>query len=173
MRTLSVGCGGDFSYFTDFVDILPQRNDVIKCDMNTEKLPYEDNIFDEVYSKHMLEHLTDVGFAIREMMRVLKKGGKLTIITDNASFFDFARGRTHLGQYEELRSDTHEDRHYSLFTPWHLRNFFRKFNIKVEKIEYCGNIHSLLKPIAFILSLTPYWRMSKIWIKIEGIKNGI
>lgn len=40
-------------------------------------LPFDDEKFDEVYSSHFLEHIErkDVDFVIREMLRVLKRGG--------------------------------------------------------------------------------------------------
>ena len=41
-----------------------------KCDVDTEKLPFPDNYFDEVYSKNLLEHLRNPGFALKEMIRV-------------------------------------------------------------------------------------------------------
>lgn len=44
---------------------------------NALEMPYEDGTFDCVVSLSMLEHLTDPGAAIKEMLRVLKPGGVL------------------------------------------------------------------------------------------------
>jgi ubiquinone/menaquinone biosynthesis C-methylase UbiE len=74
-RVLNVGCGDD-TFGTDFVDLYPIRGNVIMCDVTKEKLPYEDNTFDVVYSKNLLEHLSNLWFALKEMKRVLKKNGK-------------------------------------------------------------------------------------------------
>lgn len=170
-RILNVGCGNEI-YGTDFVDLYPSRKEVKKCDLNWSKLPYEDNFFDEVYSKNLLEHISNVGFVVKQMVRVLKPGGKLTIITDNASFFDYARGRDHLGKYEKTPKPN--DRHYLLFTTWHLKNIFRNYKLKIEKIEYLDCIQgwfNLLKPISILLKFTPFWRMAYTQIKIIGIKN--
>jgi len=53
---------------SDFVDIVADL---------TEGLPFlPDNSIDEIYSYHFLEHLPDVGFFMKEIYRVLKKGGK-------------------------------------------------------------------------------------------------
>jgi ubiquinone/menaquinone biosynthesis C-methylase UbiE len=52
---------------------------IIKADMR--ELPYEDESFSFVYSYHTIMHLTKAGSkkAIKEMLRVLKKGGLLYI----------------------------------------------------------------------------------------------
>lgn len=50
------------------------------------KLPFNDNQFDAVYSAHMLYHIPDSAgqkSALHEMMRVLKPGGVLVLITAN------------------------------------------------------------------------------------------
>lgn len=44
-----------------------------------EKIPFEDNTFDVVYSSHVLEHVHDVDTSLKEMKRVLKRDGVLII----------------------------------------------------------------------------------------------
>ncbi len=44
------------------------------------KLPFKDESFDEVLASHVLEHLFDMGGALREIHRVLKRGGKLIVV---------------------------------------------------------------------------------------------
>jgi len=60
-RILNVGCGED-TYGTHFVDLYPTRKEVIKCNVDKEKLPFPNNYFDEIYSKNLLEHLRNPGF---------------------------------------------------------------------------------------------------------------
>jgi ubiquinone/menaquinone biosynthesis C-methylase UbiE len=52
---------------------------IVKADMR--ELPYEDESFSFVYSYNSIEHLTKTGTkkAVKEMLRVLKKGGLLYI----------------------------------------------------------------------------------------------
>ena len=133
-RILNVGCGND-SFGTDFIDVYPLRPEVKKCDLDTEKFPYKDNLFDEVYSRSNLEHLTNPMNFFRESFRVLKPGGKITIITDNTGQHGWL-GRVHLGNYEVEHKGFPEDRHHMLFTPTHLKNFFLKFGFVVKEIKY-------------------------------------
>ncbi len=48
-----------------------------------EKLPFDDNEFDLVYSAFVFEHLDNPGKVIEEGIRVLKPGGKFLIVAPN------------------------------------------------------------------------------------------
>lgn len=50
-------------------------------DISRDKLPYPDEYFDLVYHKSVLEHFYTPDNLMSESMRVLKKGGKLIILT--------------------------------------------------------------------------------------------
>jgi len=135
-KILNVGCGED-TYGTHFVDLYPTRKEVIKCNVDKEKLPFPNNYFDQVVAKFIFEHLTSHRHFLKEVYRVLKKNGKLILMTDNASFWGLF-GMTHYGKYEKEREKEkiYEDRHYALFTPNHLRNWLRLFGFRKIKIEY-------------------------------------
>jgi ubiquinone/menaquinone biosynthesis C-methylase UbiE len=158
-RILNVGCGED-TYGTDFVDLYPSRSEVKKVDVDKEKLPYPDNTFDEVYSKNLLEHLRNPGFALEEMYRVLKKGGKLTIITDNAGFWEFHIFGTHvkpkinLKRLSFYKGRGELDTHYCLFTKEHLINHFKKLGIKIEEVIYLPfSSNEKLSKFRFLLNI--------------------
>jgi SAM-dependent methyltransferase len=177
MKILNVGCGSQ-TYGTHFVDLYPKREGVLKADVE-KRLPFEDETFDEVYSRGLFEHMKNPNMAISEMARVLKRGGKLTVITDNASFWVWALGNTiHTGIYEKKSSAGEEDRHYALFTETHLRNHFRNSGLEVEKVEYTQEAVISRNPIKRtivgiankILRLTPFWRASYFHLKVVGRK---
>ena len=52
-------------------------------------LPFEDNHFDIVYCRYVLEHLTDPMVALREMYRVLMPGGQVAVQENDMSKADF------------------------------------------------------------------------------------
>lgn len=54
-------------------DLYPRTPDEQKIDMLD--IPYQDESFDIVIANHILEHVPDVIVALRELHRVLKKGG--------------------------------------------------------------------------------------------------
>jgi predicted SAM-dependent methyltransferase len=52
----------------------------IICDLEKNKLPFEDNSIDEIYCAHVLEHLSSPELIISECHRVLKTGGLFHIV---------------------------------------------------------------------------------------------
>ena len=60
------------------------KNDHIKqVDIEQNPLPYNDNYFDVVYSKSLIEHLWEPDNYLNEANRILKPGGKIiTLVPD-------------------------------------------------------------------------------------------
>ena len=136
MRILNVGCGEDI-YGTDRIDGVKRKN-VTKVANISKRLPYPNNTFNEVYTKNLFEHLENPNLFLLECRRVLKKGGKLRIITDNAGWVFFHHnpsGWVH-GDYSYDGKFRKEDMHFALYTKEHLRNHFAKAGLKINKQEY-------------------------------------
>jgi 2-polyprenyl-3-methyl-5-hydroxy-6-metoxy-1,4-benzoquinol methylase len=51
------------------------------CDIEKDKYPFNDNSFDFVYSKSVLEHVTNTDNFVKEALRVLKPGGIAVFLT--------------------------------------------------------------------------------------------
>lgn len=173
-RILNVGCG-DETYGTDFVDMYPCRSDVIQCDLE-KGLPFEDNLFDEVYSKCLFEHLKNPFNMLLEMRRVAKVGGKVRIITDNGSYWAFATDHSaHTGGYE--RNEHPDDRHYCFFTKTHLIHHFSAAGLEVEDVhllEYLSPSFAkrfMCLLVQNTLKLTPFRNMAYARIEITGVKK--
>lgn len=86
------------------------NTDVTVRQADATALPYDSNTFDMVMTAHMLEHLPDPAVALREMVRVLKPGGRLLVCVT---------GRTLLGMLIHLKWRTHR------MTPVQARCFLR------------------------------------------------
>ncbi len=94
-KFLDVGCGdGGLTHWKQWRK--PFRNDISMfgtdiykgkyidhfvdfkiCNLNTDKIPWEENFFDCVFASHIIEHLNDKTLALKEMCRVLKPRGYL------------------------------------------------------------------------------------------------
>ncbi len=180
MKILNVGCGND-TYGTDFIDLYPQRKEVKKCLIDSEKFPYPDNAFDEVRMYFVFEHLKNHEHALKEAFRVLKKGGILDLKTDNAGYWYYALdNKTHTGRYESVSEYGDKDRHFGLFTDHHLKNYFEDAGFKNIKIRQSydnakgknlGWKGKAVLVINFIFtSLYPVRRMGFSEIQIKGEK---
>ena len=120
------------------------RVDMIKTPATTHVFDVEKGIqfpnefFDEVYERNLLEHLRNVGFHLEECYRILKKGGKLIIITDYAGCMRYYLFATHEGRYESKHKSNPDDRHFSIFTRQHLCNHLEAVGFEVESVGYVG-----------------------------------
>jgi len=117
-RFLEIGCGtGDFlkafqglGLDCSGVDISDcsvnnlKEFDVKKCDLEKDKLPYDDEVFDIVYSKSVIEHIMYSSNLMKEMIRVLKHGGKIIILTPDwkSQMNTFYNDFTHVKPYTEV-----------------------------------------------------------------------
>lgn len=121
LKLLDVGSGnGYLKYFCDFgnidwhgIEIWEERlkeceslgYHMHRCDLDTETLPFEKETFEVVVASHVIEHLKNPGYAIKEMYRVLKTNGLLIvgtpikpILISNLLNYLYARRVIHKGE---------------------------------------------------------------------------
>ena len=111
---------------------------ITRCDIEIDHLPYLRDTFDIIILNQVLEHLgRNPVFALKEMSRVLKKGGVLVITTPN--FFAFSnikdlifKGCSH--DFYQLVNDFKNSRGYTS----HI-HVYTKNELKILLI-YCGFI---------------------------------
>lgn len=94
---------------------------------NAEELPVLDNSFDILFSRLAFHHFTDIESIFREMVRVLKPGGKFVLIDMEAA-------------EETLRKS--EDEIETLRDPSHVKNLSR--NERLELTKTPDNIRQLI-----------------------------
>ncbi len=75
---------------------------------------FEENSFDLVSARHLIEHVSDPDALMSEIARILKRGGRLVVRTPNS----LALGRQWFGTYWY---DNDVPRHLILFSPANLR----------------------------------------------------
>lgn len=109
---LNIGAGQ--TYIPGFKNIDISNKADISLDLGKDKLPFEDNSVDLIFSYHCLEHIPDYLFALSEIHRVLKHGGRFLVGLPYVTLTEF-----------------------HLVNPYHLHNFnefsFDFFDIKKLK----------------------------------------
>jgi SAM-dependent methyltransferase len=134
---LNLGCGdqalGDLR-----VDFVPGAANVI-ANIGTS-LPIKDQEVGTVYSRFFIEHLPNVNVLLAEAYRILKPGGQLVLITDNAAYpIWHLTAKSDLGQVHRpggYKGNSPEDRHYSLFTDAHLHNHLELVGFVKRDVAY-------------------------------------
>ena len=93
---LNIGCGnkaidgyiGVDKFQCDAVDYI--------CDIENEKLPFEDSSVDAIMMDNVIEHFGDIPKVINELIRVSKKGCVIEIITPHFSALSSWIDPTHI-----------------------------------------------------------------------------
>jgi SAM-dependent methyltransferase len=143
------------------VDIAPERYksaiesaglSVVKCDIETSRLPFEANRFDLITFFELFEHLrVNPIFTIGEAIRVLKPGGILLLSTPNlrslaglANFLVHGRAYSCSGDmYEEYRKLERLGHmgHVREYTTVEVTDFFRRMGMELESLIYRGRYY--------------------------------
>lgn len=61
------------------VDFVPGPGVDVVCDLERERLPFADDVFEEAFSAHCLEHVRFCSHALHELVRVCRVGAKVEI----------------------------------------------------------------------------------------------
>lgn len=142
---LHIGCGHDIKpgYLnTDSVN-LPGVDKVF----NLEVFPYpfEDNTFTEVYSAHVLEHMSDLWKVMEEITRISKNGAQVKVIVPY-----FANPGTR-ADYTHKRGFTTATFNY--FHPDFFYNHGAKILVKKYRIHFLWNRKVFLK--SHLINMVP------------------
>jgi ubiquinone/menaquinone biosynthesis C-methylase UbiE len=147
-RVLEVGCGTGLilrnvdrvASHAVGIDISPgmlelatERGlDVVHGDATA--LPFDDNTFDVVYSFKVLAHVQDIDRALREMVRVTRRGGVLLLEFYNRFSLRYLAKR--LGGPQQISNDTDEG---AIFTRWDSPiDLVRRLPENVELLDWAG-----------------------------------
>ena len=166
------------NYSVTGVDIAPERYretidklgiNVAKCNIELEKLPFENNSFDTAIFNEIFEHLRiNPIFTLSEVLRVLKPGGVLMLSTPNlrsiAGIINFLRHNRSFSctgdvytQYGKLEEVGHMG-HVREYTTTEVAEFLEKIGFEITAVVHRGSFASRKKKwIAKLFpSLRPY-----------------
>ncbi len=103
-KLLDVGCGdGTFTKTFKESGIDSIGIDINEYDADIDNLPYKDNMFDVIFCKSVIEHISNYKLFLNECKRVLKQDGKLIILTPNweSQWKIFYEDPTHIHPYSK------------------------------------------------------------------------
>lgn len=159
-------------------DIAPERygkaiNDlginVIKCNIESEKLPFPDNSFDAVVFNELFEHLRiDLIFTLSEVLRVMKPGGLMMLSSPNlrslvgvSNFLFRNRAYSCSGnvyqEYLKLQKLGHMG-HVREYTTTEVIEFLESVGFVVKKLVYRGRYNTNFRQamIRLFPALSPF-----------------
>ena len=135
-KILDVGCGVNKYPGAIGMDFNPRTHADVIHDLGVVPYPFPDNEFDEVISRHVVEHVPDVMAFISELHRITKPGGRIKLVAPHYTNPDWATDPTHRN-------------HLSSYT----------FNCFVEdRSNFPFYTDVQLKPVRTYVSLANLWR---------------
>lgn len=178
VKILDVGCGmGNYS-----VLLLGNGNSVVGTDVEDRRLspfkeqisfkkangdytyPFEDNSFDLIVSFDVIEHVTDDGLYVKEIHRLLKKGGHTVVATPNKFRLSNVLRiilSGHLIEYPLFLGT--DDKlgdciHLREYTSKHLNDLFMKYDFSKVTVKpfWFGIRHPILEKFAIEKVIWPF-----------------
>ncbi len=149
------------------IDIAPERYkktidrvglNVVKCDIELEKLPFEDNSFDAIVFNELFEHLRiNPIFTLTEVLRVLKPGGIMMLSSPNLrslnGIYNFLiRNRSYAcsgntyAEYQKLEKLGHMG-HVREYTTIEVTEFLENIGFDVTSVIYRGGFGTNVKQL--------------------------
>ncbi|MGQ0542689.1 MAG: class I SAM-dependent methyltransferase [Blastocatellia bacterium] len=136
MKILDVGCGTNKYEGAIGLDNNPRTAADVIHDLGSIPYPFEDNEFDLIVSRHVVEHVPDVMEFVCELHRISKPGGRISLLTPHYTNPDWANDPTHRN-------------HINSYT-------FNTFMPGRQVFGFYTNIQ--LKPVKCYVSLLSLWR---------------
>ncbi len=128
MNKINLGCGKDIKTGWINLDSVELPGVDICHDLEVLPLPFEDNTFDEVLCQSILEHIHDYIPILKDIHRILKTGGKLSILVPHFTSKNAYTDPTHI-RYFACRT-------FNFFTETHSHAYYFDFSFsKVASIH--------------------------------------
>ena len=171
---IDIGCGYNANKYANVIcdvqDLSNHYQDKRFVKLNEKKLPFKDKEFDFVVASHVMEHIKDVEFFIKELERVSKKGyiELPTMLEDNLVFENKKDHLWHM-DFDDVENKLLISKKIQYFEPIltvstikKLDEIFRKSLILElfweDTIDYKinGNINNSFKKISLLTLLRKY-----------------
>jgi ubiquinone/menaquinone biosynthesis C-methylase UbiE len=153
---------------------------------DAENLPYQENIFDLVYSWGVIHHSPNTAQCLAELIRVTKPGGKIKVMIYNRNslfaFFSYFKHALLRGKpfksIKKVLYQYQESPGTKAYTFKEARKLISKLPVKIIQLKAPVTQHDLLyykaKPfraIAYILACIAGWNKAGWFMMIELEKN--
>ena len=147
MKKLNLGCGNDIKKGYVNLDVAEIPGVDVIWDINKLPLPFDSEEFDEILCNDIIEHIEDYPQLLKELHRILKKGGSLKIRVP------------HFTSANNFKDPTHKNRFsietFDFFTPNSERPYYFQFafsKIVSKKITFSR----LYRPISRLVNLSNF-----------------
>ena len=149
-KILDVGCGANKYPGAVGVDSNPRTAADVIHDLGVFPYPFDDNEFDEVISRHVLEHVPDPMGFITELHRITRAGGRIKLVAPHYSNPDWATDLTHRNHLSSYS--------FNCFVEGHI-NFPFYTDVRLRPVRVHVSLANLWRALGleFIANLDERW----------------
>ena len=174
---LNLGCGRDIRPGYVNLDLAKIPGLDVVADLE-KPLPFADDSFDEIFTAHVLEHVSDLFALLAELRRICRPGAVIRIYVPHLSFFGAYTDPTHKRFFGYFSFDYFtEGGVYNFYS--HLRFRIRKrqirfFWIKNEKREIPSRVLTALInafPLAYERFFCWMLPANELYFELEPVKD--
>ncbi|MCS7079868.1 MAG: class I SAM-dependent methyltransferase [Chloracidobacterium sp.] len=158
-RVLDVGCGQRKQPGAVGLDRIPLPGVDVVHDLDARPYPFPDNTFDEIYARHVIEHVASVPEFLAELHRIAAPGARLYIATPHYSSLGSWNDPTHRWHFSAYSFD--------YFAAGHPGAYYAGGGFRVVSIEVTFLRLWRLVGVAWLVNAVnrrPRWRIfRKTW----------
>ena len=149
-KILDVGCGANKYPGAVGMDNNPRTAADVIHDLGVFPYPFDDNEFDEVISRHVLEHVPDPMGFITELHRITRAGGRIKLVAPHYSNPDWATDLTHRNHLSSYS--------FNCFVEGHI-NFPFYTDVRLRPVRVHVSLANLWRALGleFIANLDERW----------------
>lgn len=146
---INIGCGN--KNIDGYVGVDKYACDAAKyvCDIENEKLPFEDNSIDGTMLDNVVEHFVDIPKVMTELVRVSKPGASIVIITPHFSSISSWIDPTHMHHLSFFSFDHFEKDDVSHYIG-------KGISVKGKKLSFGGGLMGIVARAIFSVSPRVY-----------------
>ncbi len=182
LKILDVGCGTNKFEGAIGLDYNPRTGADVIHDLGKTPYPFEDNEFDLVVSRHVVEHVPDVMAFVTELYRITKNGGRIEFVTPHYTNPDWNADPTHRNHFSSYSFNTFnpEKRNFDFYTDVNLKPLKRYVTLlnlwKALGIQFLVNIDHTFPGLRFLRKfweqyLSYIMRGKDLYFEFEVIKD--
>lgn len=159
-KILDVGCGRNKVSGAVGLDRIPVPGVEVVHDLEIFPYPLEDNSFDEIYARHVIEHVASVSGFLDELHRIAKPGARLYINTPHYSYSNSWRDPTHRWHFSCYSFEYFEAGHPADYYMGQAK--FRIISVRVTMLNLWRNLG--IEWLINLVNRNPRWRFfRKFW----------
>lgn len=167
---LNLGCGNKKKEGFVGVDMYPCEAAEVICDI-TKALPFDNDAAEEIYLDNVIEHIPDIPALMKELVRVGRRGAKITLITPHFTSLSSWRDPSHLHHLSYFSFDHFQKPSVQHYIGGGLKVMRRKLSFGGGVLGLTGRLIFSLSPKKYEEKYCFIFRASTLTFELEVAKD--